>query len=282
MQLQLNEIRDQQHDTWNKFSGGWKKWNDFTMEFLKPMGNAIIAELDIAEKDIVLDIASGTGEPAITIAGIARKGKVVATDLSEQMLEAATENARSKGLQNFETVVTDVSELPFAENTFDKVSCRMGFMFFPDMQLAANEMHRVLKPGGRMATSIWYDPQKNGWITGIMGIINSNLQQPPPNPSTPSMFRCAQPGLIKSLLEKAGFKSIKEQEITGTVKYNDFEHFWTMTNDVAAPVVGALSKADNTMRTKIKNEMEAFAGKHTGPEGFAMEYCSLVISAEKK
>ncbi|HEY4935930.1 MAG TPA: methyltransferase type 11, partial [Puia sp.] len=79
MQAQLEKIREQQKATWNKFSSGWEKWNDFTMGFMKPMGKIIIDSLHIRETDQVLDIANGTGEPGLTIAGIVRKGKVTAT-----------------------------------------------------------------------------------------------------------------------------------------------------------------------------------------------------------
>jgi ubiquinone/menaquinone biosynthesis C-methylase UbiE len=281
MQPQLNEIRDQQRNTWNKFSGGWKKWNDHTMKFLKSSGEAIINELDIQKTDNILDVASGTGEPAITIAGIAIEGKVTATDLAEQMLETAKENANKKALKNFETIVADVSDLPFADNSFDKISCRMGFMFFPDIQLASNEMYRVLKPGGKIATSVWFNPEKNLWMTGLMSIIKKNIPTPPQNPDAPSMFRCAKPGLMKSLLEKAGFKNIKEKEISGKTSYPDFEFLWTMMNEVAAPVVVALNNADEVIRRKVKDEAAVFAKQNTGENGIELSYCSLIISAEK-
>jgi len=281
MQPQLNDIRDKQRNTWNKFSGGWKKWNDYTMEFLKSSGEAIINELNIQKTDNVLDIASGTGEPAITIAGIAEEGKVTATDLAQQMLEIARENADQKALTNFETIVADVSDLPFADNGFDKVSCRMGFMFFPDMQLAANEMFRVLKSGGRIATSVWFNPEKNLWMTGLMAIIKKNIETPPQNPDAPSMFRCATPGLMKSLFEKAGFKNINEKEISGKTVYPDFEFFWTMMNEVAAPIVSALNNADEETRRKVKDEAELFAKQNSGENGIELDYCSLIISAEK-
>ncbi|SMB98883.1 Methyltransferase type 11 [Hymenobacter roseosalivarius DSM 11622] len=151
MDTQLEQIREQQKATWNKFSPGWRKWDDFTMDWLKPMGDEIIQALGIKPTDTVLDIAAGTGEPGLTIAALTSSGKVVITDLAAGMLEVARDKARKKGITNYETVVCDVSELPFADATFDAVSCRFGFMFFPDMLLAAKEMARVLKPGGKIA-----------------------------------------------------------------------------------------------------------------------------------
>ena len=131
MESQLEQIREQQKETWNKFSSGWKKWDDLTMDFLKPMGDEIIRLLKPKDDDVVLDVAAGTGEPGLTIATMLRNGKVISTDLAEGMLEVARENAAKRGIKNFETKACDVCELPFADNTFDAISCRFGFMFFP-------------------------------------------------------------------------------------------------------------------------------------------------------
>lgn len=281
MEAQLNEIRDKQKETWNKFSPGWKKWDDFNMKFLQPMGDAIISELNIHEEDVVLDVACGTGQPGLTIAAMAKKGKVFGTDVSDKMLDIAKENAGSKNIKNYETKTCDVCKLSFDENSFDKISCRMGFMFFPDMQLAANEMYRVLKPGDKMAAAVWAAPEKNIWISALMGIINKNIQLPAPPAGAPGMFRCAASGLMKSIMEKSGFKNIKEQEIKGKLVYKDFDHMWTMMNEVAAPVVGALSKANDTMQQKIKNEAQQFTEKFTTANGLELDYASLIISGSK-
>jgi ubiquinone/menaquinone biosynthesis C-methylase UbiE len=143
------------------------------MEWLKPMGEEIIRSLKLKDTDTVLDVAAGTGEPGLTIATIVKSGKVVITDLAEGMLEVARDNATKKGITNYETVACDVCELPFDDETFDAVSCRFGFMFFANMLMAAKEMARVLKPGGRIATSVWGAPDKNFWVTAIMGTINN-------------------------------------------------------------------------------------------------------------
>ncbi len=281
MEQKLTEIREQQKATWNAFSPGWKKWDDFTMNFLKPMGDRIIDALKIKEDDNVLDIACGTGEPGLTIASLAHKGKVTGTDLADQMLVIAMENAEHKQLKNYSTNTCDVCELPYGDNHFDKISCRMGFMFFPDMQLASHEMFRVLKSGGLMATSVWTTGDKNEWVTNVMGVINKNMQLPPPPAGAPGMFRCGTPGFIKSILENSGFKNIQEQTVSGKVLYADFEEMWQMMNEVAAPVVGALSKADEAMKQKIKSEAAKQSEQYKTDKGLELNYESLVISGSK-
>jgi len=148
MEQQLEEIYEQQKASWNKFSSGWKKWDGLMMEFMKPFADEIIRSIDLNDNYVVLDIAGGTGEPGLTIAGMLKNGRVTIIDIAEQMLAITKEHAEKRGIKNFETQVCDVCELPFEDNSFDAISCRFGYMFFPDMQLATNEIFRVLKPGG--------------------------------------------------------------------------------------------------------------------------------------
>ena len=281
MNEQMQAIRDQQKETWNKFSGGWKKWNTFTMNFLKPMGDEIIKALQIKPEDIVLDVASGTGEPAFTIAEIVNNGQVYATDVSNKMLEVAQEYADENNIENIDFKVADVSDLPFRNNLFDKISCRMGFMFFPDMQLAANEMFRVCKDGGRIATSVWASPEKNEWIKIMMNVLSNNFEMPAPPAGAPGMFRCAKPGLIKELFEKAGFKNVKEETIYNKIDYETPDYYWTNMTEVAAPVVGALSKADGAMRKKVKDELFEICNKKLTNGKLILDDAAIIISGEK-
>lgn len=281
MERQLEDIRDQQKAAWNKFSPGWRKWDDMTMNFLKPFGDEIIQQLNLKASDAVLDVAAGTGEPGLSIAAQLSSGKVIITDLSEDMLTIARENASKREITNIETVACDVCELPFADNTFDAISCRMGFMFFPDMLLAAKEILRVLKPGGRFATSVWGGPEKNFWVTVIMGTINKNMDIPAPPPGAPGMFRCAKEGLISDLFSEAGFKNVSQKEIAGKLDSKTTDAYWAMMTEVAAPIAGALSKADDAMNAKIKTEVYQAVGQKF-PEGqVSFDSSALIVWGEK-
>ena len=281
MEQLLEEIREQQKASWNKFSPGWKKWDELMMDFLKPMGDEIIKSLNPKPTDIILDVAAGTGEPGLTIAKLVTNGKVVITDLSEDMLKIAGENALSKGITNIETQVCDVCELPFEDNTFDAISCRFGFMFFPDMLLAAKEMVRVLKPGGRIATAVWYGPEKNFWVTASMGTINRNMNLPQPPLGSPGMFRCAQDGLMTEIFHQAGLKNIRQKEVNGKLNCETTDNYWNMMTEVAAPIVAALSKAEEAMKDKIKTEVfELINQKY--PDGIVkIDSAALIIYGEK-
>ena len=281
MENSLTLIRDQQKESWNKFSKGWKSWDNKVMDFLSPMGKEIIRLIHPSGEDIVLDVAAGTGEPGLTIAGMLSGGKVISIDLSENMLAVAREKAAAKKIENFETKVADVTELPFDDNSFDAITCRFGFMFFPDMLLAAKEMARVLKPGGRVAIAVWNVPQKNFWVTSIMGSINKNMQLPAPPAGAPGMFRCAAAGLMQQIFIDAGLKNISETVIDSTLKMENNEMFWKMHTEVGAPIVAALNKADEEMKAKIKADTfrqldEKFKGEPVTPEASA-----LIIYGEK-
>jgi ubiquinone/menaquinone biosynthesis C-methylase UbiE len=281
MEAQLVQIRERQKEMWNRFSPGWKKWDDLTMNFLKPIGDEIIYLIKPKDVDVVLDVASGTGEPGLTIATKLKGGIVVLTDLAEGMLEVARKNAARRGIKNLKIITCDASELPFPDNSLDSISCRLGFMFFPDILLATKEMVRVLKPGGRIATAVWNVPEKNLWATTILSIINKYIQSAPPIPGAPGLFRCAEKGFITDLFMKAGLKNISEKEVNGKLNVGNRETYWNFMTEVVAPVVAALSNARVAVKEKIRGEVfETIIQKY--PNGrIAIDSNALLIYGEK-
>jgi len=192
-----NDISTAQKNSWDHFSGGWRKWDTVNMHFLGPAGDAIMDHLGASGNSRVLDIAAGTGEPGLSMARhLSHGGKVVITDLSEKMLQVAVEKAAAAGIYNVEFREADANALPFADNSMDAISCRFGFMFFPDLQRAASEMARVLKPGGRIAASVWAGPEQNFWITTMMQNIKKRIDLPaqPRNPARPACSAAQRPG----------------------------------------------------------------------------------------
>ena len=281
MEQQHELIREQQRASWNKFSPGWKKWDELFMDFLKPMGDEIIRTLNPKDDDVVLDVAAGTGEPGLTIASRLKRGKVVITDLAQDMLEIASENALRRGIKNIETRACDVCELPFADHTFDAVSCRFGFMFFPDTLSAAKEMVRVMKPGGRIAAAVWNIPEKNFWITATMDAISRNMKLPAPLPDEPGMFRCAGDNFMSNLFQQAGLKNISVREVPGKLDCKTSDIYWKVMTEVAAPVVAALSNADDALKERIRNEVSQAVNQRYPGGNIQVESSALVVYGEK-
>ncbi len=254
----LNAISAAQKASWDHFSAGWKKWDKATMHFLGPVGKVMIDHIGASGDCQVLDIAAGTGQPGLSIARhLSHGGKVVLTDLSWKMLQVAVEKAAAAGIHNVEFREADANALPFADNSMDGVSCRFGFMFFPDLQRAANEMARVLKPGGRIAVAVWAGPEQNFWITGMMQNIKKRIDVPPVQPGAPGMFRCAAPGFMAGLLTNAGLKEATEKPVTSTYDLNGGAAYWDMITEIAAPFVSALQGVDPTIVAQIKADVVA-------------------------
>jgi SAM-dependent methyltransferase len=255
MSADLERIRDQQRDTWDRFSVGWKRWDELVLGWLAPFGAAMIQQAGLREDAHVLDVAAGTGEPGLTVAALVPRGRVTVTDLSERMLTIARETADRRGLRNLETRACDAGALPFEDASFDAVLCRFGFMFFPDVGAAGRELARVARPGARVCAAVWSTPEKNPWAATIMGAIRRRLPAPPPPPGSPGLFRCAPEGFLRDVFADAGLRDIVEEEVSNDMVHDTPEQYWAFMNDVSAPVVAGLEKADEATREQIHSEV---------------------------
>jgi ubiquinone/menaquinone biosynthesis C-methylase UbiE len=273
------QIRDQQQATWNRFSAGWKKWDDLVLAWIAPVGDALLDEARLAPMSSVLDVASGTGEPGLSAAARCPKGKVTITDLAENMLQVAQENARRRGLTNVETRHADAGALPFADATFDAVMARFGFMFFPDVVGAARELARVARSGARVTTAVWGAPEKNPWATTIMSTIAQHVDLPAPPPGAPGLFRCAAPGYMADVLRQVGLRNVSEREVAVPAEFADANQYFTFMNEIAAPVVAGMALAGDATRAKIKDAVIAKVG---GPgKKVRLDATAIVITGEK-
>ncbi len=247
-----DEIRDAQRATWAGLSASWEKWDSVIMEQLGPVGAAMIERLDIAEDQQHLDIASGTGEPGLSIARLSPKGRVVLTDLAAEMLDIAARRAEAQGIANIETKVCSADDLPFNDATFDSVSVRFGYMFFPDMGKATAEFARVLKPGGRLCSSVWVKPEENPWTTIAMQAIATEAVVAPPDPDGPSMFRCAAPGYVSALYEAAGLRDVAEWDVEVELVTRSPAQYWDVMSEHVSLAVAALQQVDEGVRERIR------------------------------
>ena len=247
-----DEIRDAQRATWAGLSAGWEKWDAVIMDQLAPVGAAIIERLDIGADHRHLDIASGTGEPGLSIAKRSPKGRVVLTDLVAEMLDVAARRARAQGIANIETRVCSADALPFSDATFDGVSVRFGYMFFPDVAKATAEFARVLKPGGRLCSSVWVKPEKNPWTTMAMQAIATEAVVAPPDPDGPNMYRCAAPGYVSALYEGAGLRDVVEWDVDVELVTRSPEQYWEMISEHVSLAVAALQRVDEPARERIR------------------------------
>lgn len=249
----VDQMTEQQRQLWDAFSPGWEKWDEFAMDWLRPISHELLAAAQIGEDNVILDVSTGTGEPGLSAAARVPGGRVVGTDIAAGMVKVANAKAKLRGTTNFEARVADAEHLPFADSSFDAVLCRLGVMFFANPLAGVQEMARVLKTSGTLALAAWAEPDKNPWGPTIARAIHGLLgQPPPPSPDTPGPFRHGSPGALRSLVELAGLKDIKETEVKGELVFASPDHYWEFMTDVAAPIAMALKTADSTMRQAAK------------------------------
>lgn len=149
------------------------------------------------------------------------------------------------------------------------------------MSLAAKEMVRVLKPVGRISASVWDGPEKNFWVTAIMGTISKNMELPHPPPGAPGMFRCSKDGFMSGLFSQAGLNNISQNIIPGKLNSKTTDVYWEMMTEVGAPIVAALSNADDAMKEKIKTEVYEIVNEKYLEGNVTIDCSSIVVYGEK-
>ena len=257
-----DEIRDAQRAAWAGLSAGWEKWDSVIMDQLGPVGSAIIECLGVADDQQHLDIAAGTGEPGLTVARLAPRGHVVLTDLAAEMLDIAARRASAQGITNVETRVCSADDLPFGDAAFDSISVRFGYMFFPDVAKATAEFARVLKPGGRLCSSVRTGPGENPWTTIAMQAIAAEVVLAPPDPDGPNMFRCAAPGYVSALYEAAGLRDVAEWNVGVELVTRSPAQYWEMISEHVSLAVAALHQVGEPARERIAKAVIAKASTY--------------------
>ncbi|HKS77025.1 MAG TPA: class I SAM-dependent methyltransferase [Terriglobales bacterium] len=215
MQPDSSEIRENLRQQWSDAAPFWKKWDLKLSTQSQAATDLVVEGASLSPGLHVLDLACGTGQPAISVAQkIAPLGRVIATDMTPEMIEATQHNAYSKGISNLEAQVADAEHLPFSDAAFDRVTCRFGIMFFPELDKALDEIRRVLKPRGRISFLTWGPLDQNPIFSDTMGPFMKVVSVPPPPPDSPTIFRFADASKLKHTLTQAGFRKVSVIEHT--------------------------------------------------------------------
>jgi ubiquinone/menaquinone biosynthesis C-methylase UbiE len=226
----------------------------------------------------ILDLASGTGEPAISLAArVGSEGHVTALDLSSDLLQIATERAQQRGLNNFSTQQADAQQLPFADQSFDLVTSRFGVMFFHDCEKAFREVHRVLKPGARTCFLAWGSFEQPYW-SSMIGVVLKHVGGPAIEPGGADPFRFAQPGSLLSVLQNAGFAKVEEE--TKSLPWTwpgTAEEVWEQARAVAAPFLPLLQRIPADKRDEINREVLMAVRQYA--DGGSIKFGAVVVLA---
>src|SRR5262249_24606572 len=213
-QIDAVEFRAGQRGDRGPAAKGWLDWQELMFGATAPVSERLVEMAGVKPGDQVLDVAAGSGEPALTAARVVGKGgRVVATDISPEMLSYGRERALAAGIDNVEFVETDASSLDFPPETFDAAVSRWGIIFEPQAEAAAARIRGFLKPGARMAISSWGPPDRVPMLGLPMRTALTHLQKSPPPPGTTGPLSRPTPEAISSVLEGGGISDVEVAEI---------------------------------------------------------------------
>ena len=270
-QTQLESYRQRVEADWanDEAAAAWQKHYHTLREHLSEVTSALITRAGPMPGMNVLDLASGTGEPAIPLAKrVIPNGKVTATDINPAMLSALQYNAAEQGVSNMEFKVADGENLDFEDASFDLVTSRFGVMFFPDIQKALSQVRRVLKPNSRATFAVWGAPAP-GTYFGDVGMPFVKRLPEVPDPNAPGPMRFAEPGKLAGEMNRAGFRDVTEEILNlPSLWPGTPEDVLASLLDLATPLRHAIADFTQEQRDEATREVldtlrPKFDGTHT-------------------
>ena len=266
---------DNQPD-WDKIAEKFDIW----LPQLAPVGDALIDALDAQPGDNIIDLGSGTGEPALTLARrMAGQIRITGVDAAEGMVKVAQKKVLDEGLTGIRFQTMPAEQLAFEDDTFDRALCRFGVMLFEDPLQGLKEMGRVLKPDGRFALAVWSTPDTMRTLLWSYEVFKDRLdaQYYPPLEKVTSL---GAPGMMEDLLKQAGFTSFSIQPVTFHYEFSSFDSYWDAveSSDILKMQYDALPE---DQRNDIRDEVGRFARDFVTDSGLVIPHDYLLASGNK-
>lgn len=277
--MDLQTYRETSLQTWDRMAPGWEDRREWLLSFTGAINGWLVDQVGPQPGDSILDVAAGTGDLGFAAAQrVGGEGKVLCTDFSPEMVEAARRNGERAGLSNVEFRVLDAERMDLDDDSFDGVLCRWGYMLMADPATALAETRRVLRDGGTLAFAVWQTPDRNPWaaIPGMTLVQRGHM--PPPEPGAPGIFAMGEADRVRELVTGAGFGDPTVEELTFEWRYGA-DDLWDTLTRLAGPLAAAIEKLpEDEQRETRKAIEEAMADYRQNGELVAPAACWGVVA----
>jgi SAM-dependent methyltransferase len=266
-------------EQWQTAAEPWYRWGP-TLE--RWLGDATELMLDLARVGPggrVLDVAAGSGGQTLVAARrVGPQGSVLATDISENILEFALRAAAEAGVSNVQTKVMDGEQIDVESGSFDAVISRVGFIYFPDQQAAFAGMRRALRPGGRLAGIVYSTPEANAFFSIPVSIVRRRADLPPPLPGQPGPFSFGAPGVLEAAFERAGFSEVQVERLSAPLRMQSTAECVRFERESFGALHQMLANLTDAEREDAWREIEHELSQFATSDGFEAP-CELLVAA---
>jgi ubiquinone/menaquinone biosynthesis C-methylase UbiE len=266
-----DEFKAQQRQMWNNAAAGWQDWWETIERGAQKVSDKLVQLAEIKPGDRVLDIATGIGEPAVTAARkVMPNGKVVATDISPQMLAIAKARAKSLGLDTimeFRESDGEKIDLPELTEKFDAILSRWGLMFFPNLSAALVRIRQMLVTNGRLSAAVWSAPSKVPWLDLAFASLRKQINAPAPPPGTPGPFALADVDVLKQSFIQAGFKDIETGTFQITFEFDSPESYTRLHQQTATRIHEMLANQTEEVKKQAWNSITEAVWQYADSHG---------------
>jgi len=248
-----------------------------------PITHALVEDGQIGSQHAVLDIATGPGEPALSVAAlVGPEGKIFGIDPIPEMVAAARRAADRLGLKNAQFDVAFADHLPFPADTFDAVVSRFGVMFFPSPIDAMREILRVLKPGRKLALAVWCFAERNPFHCSLSRVIDRFVDSPPPAPDALDAFRFATPGKLREILNEAGAIAPSERLLQFTIQAPiSVEDFWALRLEMSDKLREKIATLSKEQMVEVQRQALESLREYSTDRGMSFPAEVLIVSGTK-